>query len=654
MIFWKIFIVLFISFVWNFSKPQLTLALYKFEENTFSSSQHVNVTPWMEIAHSPSTLSLSPEEITNPKILKFLPIQKPFINETYTSKIRWIKIHLQNPTSKTIERDIIFSSYLAGEIKKYHRNGQVISSLDDQSHIAPTNGGNDSLHNFKNIMKFPTSTIRLGPGEEFIEYWAIQSRHILTGEFQLTHTNQEISHSYQIILTFYIGGILCLFFYNFISYFFTRENVFIILLVYKTSTILFLLVLTGVLDRIFEIWLTSPPVLFSHYAISFAIIINFFGLIFNRKFLPQKKHLEVKSKLFYYSLLTILIFQFIFTLTKVHDFFLPFSGYFIDTLLNIATLYCIYSGLTSYKENRIYSIIYLLSWFFIIISILIWFFSQWGIIPSNIVSQNLLLLGNLMQMTTLSIGLNIRHIHWQKEKNELLQKNKEKDNVERLLKVLTHDLANPLTLILAHAKKLYHNEEITKNNYSLEKIIKATENMANVVKNVRDEQMRLYQNEKIEVLNIQKIVGQTLFLFEDKIQKKELRIIQNIDPTLQVRFDQTILINNVFGNVLQNSIKFTPRSSKIFIHAFQLNEEILVDFIDQGIGIDPQLILEFQEHHRIKSHLGTEDELGSGFGLNIAFEYSEKYHTKMIIFQAKDLNDDFKNGTCVRFIFPKI
>jgi signal transduction histidine kinase len=55
-------------------------------------------------------------------------------------------------------------------------------------------------------------------------------------------------------------------------------------------------------------------------------------------------------------------------------------------------------------------------------------------------------------------------------------------------------------------------------------------------------------------------------------------------------------IQQVFWNLLKNAIKFTPEGGVIFVTSRNEKNDIVVEFSDSGIGIDPRIIPKYPFH----------------------------------------------------------
>jgi len=69
---------------------------------------------------------------------------------------------------------------------------------------------------------------------------------------------------------------------------------------------------------------------------------------------------------------------------------------------------------------------------------------------------------------------------------------------------------------------------------------------------------------------------------------KNIKYIINCDPNLSFVFDKQRMMQ-VFTNLISNSIKFIGSNGEIIINVFKKDSFIIIEFIDNGIGIDSSI-----------------------------------------------------------------
>ncbi len=622
----------------HFTRSIESLASVIITENNNEFDFYQNITRQVLIAESSEGLKVENKDLTDPDILFFAPLAKAKISLPYSSKIRWFKFTIQNASNQPIKKYLVFDAPING----------TIFVIDQRAYVLDKIGSSVIGSNFNTQINVPFSKVELLPFETKVFYWAMSTRHNVSGEFVLTNNPQVVTKDQDYIIMFYTGGILALFFFNLLTYIFTREYFYKAYLIYVGTFLLFVLNIKGKLDQ----WFYIPHFTFAQHLIFFSAALAVSTLLFTHSFLSiriyRKSHFIVyRSMIIYFTTLGIL------GLTPVHDWLSPFPGHAIDTGIMLACFYMILMGIISLRKNKIFSIIFLLSWSFVFMGVFTWFGMKWEIIPSNIITDNILLIASLLEMSTLSLGISIRQLEWQKEKSLIGQKASEKEKFERLLRVLTHDLANPLTLILANSKRLLTKDELTFQHPSLEKIYFSAENMKKVLTKVREEELLNLTSTEHSYSNIVECVKYSLMFFEDQLQKKHIAVELNLNKEIHLEIDRTIFINNILNNILSNAIKFSHIGGKIKITALTTNKDILLEIRDFGVGINPETIDLVDKSGPIQSTQGTADETGSGFGLKLIKDYVTRFRGKLEIISNQSDQDPMNQGTTVRLIFPK-
>jgi signal transduction histidine kinase len=117
-------------------------------------------------------------------------------------------------------------------------------------------------------------------------------------------------------------------------------------------------------------------------------------------------------------------------------------------------------------------------------------------------------------------------------------------------------------------------------------------------------------------------------LFEEKLRDKEIKLCIHQDPkltTVKIIGNESLLIHSVFGNIVSNAIKFSPRGASLDFYISPSSGGWLeIRIRDHGIGIPKEIWHAFEKGGAIESRLGTQGEKGTGFGLAIARAYVEK------------------------------
>ncbi|HEX3044081.1 MAG TPA: DUF4118 domain-containing protein [Bacillota bacterium] len=187
-----------------------------------------------------------------------------------------------------------------------------------------------------------------------------------------------------------------------------------------------------------------------------------------------------------------------------------------------------------------------------------------------------------------------------------------------LFNSISHDLRTPLASIIGAVTGLLDEGEIY-NSEEQRALLKTVKDgglrLNRVIENLFDmarlESGRLRLNK--EWCDLQDILGVVLRQMHELISERKITINcpQNI-PLIQA--DQK-LIEQVFINLLENAVKYSPDHSEIQITIGWSETEVIVSIADQGPGIpEADQVRIFDEFYRLSSPKPTH---GSGLGLAI-------------------------------------
>jgi two-component system OmpR family sensor kinase len=108
--------------------------------------------------------------------------------------------------------------------------------------------------------------------------------------------------------------------------------------------------------------------------------------------------------------------------------------------------------------------------------------------------------------------------------------------------------------------------------------------------------------------------------FSPQARASQIDILVETSPLLTLSGDGDRLAQ-VFTNLVDNALKFTPSGGRITLRTSQVGQEVLVDVIDTGVGISPQDLPHiFDRFYQTDPSRTGGGKHGSGLGLAIAKE----------------------------------
>ena len=188
-----------------------------------------------------------------------------------------------------------------------------------------------------------------------------------------------------------------------------------------------------------------------------------------------------------------------------------------------------------------------------------------------------------------------------------------------LLTSLSHDLKTPLASILGAATSLcdYGEKLDAKGRLELAKTIEEEgARMARFVGNLLD--MTRLEAGAVELTrepaDVSELIGTALQRTEGLL--KGFKVNLAIEPNLPLLELDSLLMEQVLVNLLDNAAKYAPPSSTITVRAQRKDGTVRLQIIDEGPGIpEDQLSLIFEKFHRVKNR--DLQRAGTGLGLAI-------------------------------------
>lgn len=238
------------------------------------------------------------------------------------------------------------------------------------------------------------------------------------------------------------------------------------------------------------------------------------------------------------------------------------------------------------------------------------------------------------------------------KKEELQESNATKD---KFFSIIAHDLRNPFIAIMGFTDLMIQNFNEYKDDKKLVflgHINQAVKNTYKLLENLlvwsRSQQGIIEFNPEKE--NLYLISTETIDLLTESAKSKSISIINNVNPDITVEADRNML-QTILRNLISNAIKFTNKDGEIVIDTSNKlstngRDYIEVSVSDNGVGIPSERINTLFKVSETTSTKGTDDESGTGLGLNICHDFIKKHGGKIWV------DSVIGNGSKFNFTIP--
>jgi two-component system sensor histidine kinase KdpD len=188
-----------------------------------------------------------------------------------------------------------------------------------------------------------------------------------------------------------------------------------------------------------------------------------------------------------------------------------------------------------------------------------------------------------------------------------------------LFNSISHDLRTPLASILGAATSLRQDHDrlpAAAREDLLDTVQEESERLNRFVGNLLD-MTRLEAGvlqPKRAWIDIRDIVGSALRRTRTLLARHTVRV--EAEPALPPMNLDATLIEQVVVNLLDNAQKYSDAGSEIVVRLAQAEDKLLIDVIDQGLGIpESERDLIFDKFYRVRA--GDRRQAGTGLGLSI-------------------------------------
>jgi hypothetical protein len=221
---------------------------------------------------------------------------------------------------------------------------------------------------------------------------------------------------------------------------------------------------------------------------------------------------------------------------------------------------------------------------------------------------------------------------------EIYQKHNLLKQVEELktnfISMMSHDLKTPIARIIGMTDVILRDQTPLSNQqreavdtikHSSDDLLKFINSILNYGR-IESQSLQLHKQSK----DVNQLLDEVIFKHEFLAKLKKIQVIKEYETLFPIKVDPD-LIKQVFSNLIENAIKYSPDETKILVSTEEKDGLIVIQVADQGHGIPPEdlpnLFMKFYRSQQAKSS----PIKGSGLGLYLAKYFVELHGGRVFV-----------------------
>lgn len=196
------------------------------------------------------------------------------------------------------------------------------------------------------------------------------------------------------------------------------------------------------------------------------------------------------------------------------------------------------------------------------------------------------------------------------------------------LAVVSHELRSPLNAILGWSKILLTKtvDEATRKN-ALETIEKSARSQAQLINDLVDSARVSSGKLRLELrpVNLYEIVKTVYFAQRPTAEARRIKLDFFADREDVQVFGDQVRLQQIFTNIISNSLKFTPENGTIDVRVETKADDVRVSIRDSGQGISREMLPNIFQQFQQGDNKTPRSQTGLGLGLSIVKILAEKH-----------------------------
>ena len=236
----------------------------------------------------------------------------------------------------------------------------------------------------------------------------------------------------------------------------------------------------------------------------------------------------------------------------------------------------------------------------------------------------------------------------EKSANEekMLRAKAEEENRQKLelLRIVSHDLKNPLSAIRGYSELLLEDGKLNEDKTDIVKMLDgASEAMLELINQLLN--FSRFEGESFPVIKsniiVKNDVDKIVDSFKNQASKKEQEIIKDFQIEGSTLYVDGTLFRQIIENLIGNAIKYSPFGKEIIVKLWEDKEKVFICIKDFGQGFSEADKEDLYKPFVKLSSIPTAGEMSSGLGLTIVKKFVELNEGSISLVSQKDAGSEF-------------
>ena len=214
---------------------------------------------------------------------------------------------------------------------------------------------------------------------------------------------------------------------------------------------------------------------------------------------------------------------------------------------------------------------------------------------------------------------------------------------------VSHDLRSPLTAILGYVELIERAGPV---NELQRDFVHRVQTSVHNITHLVDDLVELGRIEsgfdsRKEPVHLEQLIPLVVDLLKKQMDDKHQTLLLEVPEVLPPVFANPVQLRQMVENLLENASKYTHPGGVVTVHATLEDQQIILRFIDNGIGI-PQVDLPFIFDKFYRASNANNEMSGTGLGLSIVRSIVEAHQGRIWVESQPD------EGSTFTVVFPVI